>query len=534
MRLLLAEGDDTEANVVRRNWLVNLGSTFNLLPNTTSTSSSNQNICLTISPFPAPTYTITTQMPSTCNHNQVMIIPPITTTPFEEDKQKQLAICPYKRLEKSTQQICRENLEKELCDLKKAIGEELQSRNYQSLRYEDLCLQPDVELPPGYQVPKFNTFHGKGNPLAHLKDYCSRLLGIGHNEAIRMKLLLFIQSLSGPALVWYTKQDFSKWRTWDDMANDFIRKYEFNQGVDPDMHSLYKIKKMPQESFQDYAIRWRVEATKVHPPLSEKELISIFIDIQNGIYYEKLAIANLRNFSNLIRVGDFLESGIKEGKVSMQINHALQPEMLESWKGKEKENSSVTMTMHQPQCHHDLQLLQNHAISNARNMHFQPPRQQSIQHQHRQAQVTSRQLKKRKPRDFTPLTESISSILARLNASGIMQPRKGRIFNPSHPLFDPSKYCAYHSNSQGHDTEECLALKHKIQNMIDANKLQVHLPVGTNMSNATRRNTSITPSVGHILAILEHYMLSQGSASSQKSQSSCTAKDEAKQAQIKL
>ncbi|OIT33112.1 hypothetical protein A4A49_55733 [Nicotiana attenuata] len=501
MGLLQSQNDGTKANVVQRKVLVNLRSTFSLLPNTTSTSSSTQNICLTISPYPTHTYTISPQMPITCNPNQVMMIPntqlPITTNLFEEDKQNQLAVCSDKRLEKSTQQICRENLEKELRDLKKAIGEELQSRNHQSLIYEDLCLQPDVELPPGYLVPKFNTFNGKGNPIAHLKDYCSRLLGIGHNEAIRMKL--FIESLSGPALVWYTKQDFSKWHTWDDMAHDFVKQYEFNLGVDPDMHSLYKIEKMPHESFQDYAIRWRVEASKVHHLLSEKELISIFIDIQNGIYYEKLATANVRNFSDLIRVGDFLERGIKEGKVSMQtINHTLQSGMLENWKGKEKKNASVAMTMHPPQCHHNRQLSQNHTISNARNMHLEPPRQQSIGHQHRQTQVASHRSKKRKPRDFTPLTESVSSIFARLNVSGIMQPRKGRVFDPLHPLFDPSKYCAYHSNAQGHDTEECLALKHKIQNLIDANKLRVHLQVGTNISNAISGSTSNIPSVvGH-------------------------------------
>lgn len=150
----------------------------------------------------------------------------------------------------------------------------MQSRNYQSLRYEDLCLQPDVELPLGYQMPKFNTFNGKGNPIAHLKDYCSRLIGIGHNESI-WDLHLFIQSLSGHALVWYTKQDFSKWSTWDDMAHNFVKQYEFNLGADPDMHSLYKIK-IPHESFQDYAIRWRVEASKVHPPLSciQRKIIS--------------------------------------------------------------------------------------------------------------------------------------------------------------------------------------------------------------------------------------------------------------------
>lgn len=114
MRFLQAKGEDTEANGVRKKLLVNLGRTFNLLPNATSASNSNQNICLTISPCPAPTYAISTEVPSTCNPNQVMIMPPITTTPFEESKQNELAVCPHKRCGKEIQQIYRKDLDKEL------------------------------------------------------------------------------------------------------------------------------------------------------------------------------------------------------------------------------------------------------------------------------------------------------------------------------------------------------------------------------------------------------------------------------------
>ncbi|KAG5580457.1 hypothetical protein H5410_051084 [Solanum commersonii] len=43
----------------------------------------------------------------------------------------------------------------------------------------------------------------------------------------------------------------------------------------------------------------------------------------------------------------------------------------------------------------------------------------------------------------------------------------------SSSTFDLSKNCAYHSNIQGHDTEECPALRNNIQNMIDKGKIIV-------------------------------------------------------------
>ncbi|XP_049358482.1 uncharacterized protein LOC125823103 [Solanum verrucosum] len=84
----------------------------------------------------------------------------------------------------------------------------------QSVRYEELCTFHEVKLPPGYKIPKFEKFSGSGNPFFHLKIYCEKLIGVGNNEGIKIKL--FDQSLTGKALEWYSKQDVTKWRTWDD------------------------------------------------------------------------------------------------------------------------------------------------------------------------------------------------------------------------------------------------------------------------------------------------------------------------------
>lgn len=82
-------------------------------------------------------------------------------------------------------------------------------KDIEGFNYEDLCIQPNVERPEGYKPPKFEMFDGAGDTKAHLRMYCDKLVGVGKNEQIRMKL--FMRSLTGDALSWYIGQDPKKW-----------------------------------------------------------------------------------------------------------------------------------------------------------------------------------------------------------------------------------------------------------------------------------------------------------------------------------
>jgi len=96
-------------------------------------------------------------------------------------------------------------------------------------------------------------FDGNGDPISHLKDFCSRLVGLENNEALLMRL--FIQSLSGIAFTWYVKQDFDKWFAWEDMAQDFVEQYKFSTKIDPTLLDLLEVRKLSHESFEEYVIR---------------------------------------------------------------------------------------------------------------------------------------------------------------------------------------------------------------------------------------------------------------------------------------
>ena len=60
--------------------------------------------------------------------------------------------------------------------------------------------------------------------------------------------------------------------------------------------------------------------------------------------------------------------------------------------------------------------------------------------------------------------------------------------NTSAPTYHPNERCAYHSESSGHDTNNCWALKNKVQDMIDAKEIQFEAPETPNIITAPLPN----------------------------------------------
>ncbi|XP_060181825.1 uncharacterized protein LOC132611409 [Lycium barbarum] len=230
-------------------------------------------------------------------------------------------------MEKEAKERADDMLLKEIHSLKEAMRNLQVSRGSKSVEYENLCVQPDVDLPAGYKPPKFDTFNRTGDPHTHLRAYCDKLVGVGRDQNIRMKL--FIISLSGEALTWYTQQDVCKWRGWSDMAQDFMDRFSFNTDITPDRVYMTKLNKKSTESFREYALRWRSEAARVQPSMSDREMTATFIECQAGIFYEKMIGMMGQKFTEVVRMGEALEEGIKSRKIQdltalQVVNKAIQ------------------------------------------------------------------------------------------------------------------------------------------------------------------------------------------------------------------
>ncbi|XP_070003306.1 uncharacterized protein [Nicotiana sylvestris] len=177
-------------------------------------------------------------------------------------------------------------------------------KGIEGLKYEDLCIQPDMELSESYNPPKFEMFDRTGDPKVHLRTYCDKLIGVGKDKRIRMKL--FMRSLTGDTLSWYISQNPKKWVNWN-------------------------LKKKPMETFREYATRWRLEAANVRPTLEEEQMNRFFVRAQDPQYYERLMVIKNHKFSNIIKFGERIEEGIKSRMITnfealQATNKALQPE----------------------------------------------------------------------------------------------------------------------------------------------------------------------------------------------------------------
>ncbi|XP_070052628.1 uncharacterized protein [Nicotiana tomentosiformis] len=186
-----------------------------------------------------------------------------------------------------------------------------------SVSYSDLCMFPHVHLPVGFKMPKFKKYDGHVDPIAHLKRYCNQLRGAGGKEELLMAY--FGESLMGIASEWYINQDISHWHIWDDLARDFVRQFQYNIDIAPYRNSLTNFKKKTTESFREYAIKWREQASRVKPPMDEAEMVNVFLQAQEADYFQNMMFAMGKLFAEAIKIGEMVENGLKTGRIISQF-----------------------------------------------------------------------------------------------------------------------------------------------------------------------------------------------------------------------
>ena len=75
-------------------------------------------------------------------------------------------------------------------------------------------------------------------------------------------------------------------------------------------------------------------------------------------------------------------------------------------------------------------------------------------------------------RQFTHINMTLSQVLPHLLKSNLVTLKEApKNPNTAAPLYNPNSRCAYHSESLGHDTNNCWALKNKVQDLIEAKEI---------------------------------------------------------------
>uniref|UniRef100_M1B273 Gag/pol polyprotein n=1 Tax=Solanum tuberosum TaxID=4113 RepID=M1B273_SOLTU len=137
----------------------------------------------------------------------------------------------------------------------------------------------------------------------------------------------------------------------------------------------------------------------------EKKIVELFVRVQEPEYYDKIMLLVGAKFAEIVKVGETIEDGLRTGKIARVA-----------------------------------------------------------------ASPRSSSLLKKKREDVSSISYEGKKTLRKSSSyQGYIHPVGPKPVDTSSRFYRPDQRCACHSNSVGHDTEDCVNLKHKIQDLIDQN-----------------------------------------------------------------
>ncbi|XP_050896973.1 uncharacterized protein LOC127103781 [Lathyrus oleraceus] len=95
----------------------------------------------------------------------------------------------------------------------------------------DMCLVPDVKIPPKFKVPSFERYQGVTCPNNHIRAFCRKMAAHSNDE--RFLMHFFQDSLSGASMEWYMQLERTHIRTWRELAEAFLKHYQYNSDMAP-------------------------------------------------------------------------------------------------------------------------------------------------------------------------------------------------------------------------------------------------------------------------------------------------------------
>uniref|UniRef100_A0A2N9GM77 Retrotransposon gag domain-containing protein n=1 Tax=Fagus sylvatica TaxID=28930 RepID=A0A2N9GM77_FAGSY len=261
----------------------------------------------------------------------------------------------------------------------------------------------------------------------------------------------FQDTLTGHAAEWYSQ--LKKISQWKELANTFLAQYGFNSQIALDRFDLQRMEKKSGESFREYAQRWREKVARARPPLDEKEMIKIFVDMLKNPYFDRMIGLQLQFFVDLIPVGEIIEDAVKTKKIiDMSALMALAEQTAKKAPAKRKEGDN------QPRPTPIPTLTPAPAPAPALQMPARPMGNQANDYMPA----------KRELRQFTPLPMLLMQLYPimvekKLVSPTIPMPRNG----PPLSDFDQNLTCDFHYGEVGHAVENCRLLRQQVQDLIN-------------------------------------------------------------------
>ncbi|RDX69631.1 hypothetical protein CR513_51228, partial [Mucuna pruriens] len=201
----------------------------------------------------------------------------------------------------------------------------------------------------------------------------------------------------------------------------------------PDCSRLQNMLKKEEQGFKE----WHELAAQVKPPITEREMVTMFIDTLPAPYYDKVVGNVVSNFADLVVVGKRIELGIRRRKFSQTSSNAGFAKKPMS-KKKKGETNVVLVELIFPQGKANASLYPTQA--------------------HKRIVASTN----------PPLVPYIPPYQLRTEAGIVASSKPPR---QSIRSYDPNARCDYHGGAVGHATKRCWSLKHKVQDLLDGGLL---------------------------------------------------------------
>ncbi|XP_050897154.1 uncharacterized protein LOC127103973 [Lathyrus oleraceus] len=303
----------------------------------------------------------------------------------------------------------------------------------------------------------------------------------------------FKDILSGASLEWYMQLERMRIRTWRELAEAFLKQYQYDSDMAPNQTQLQNLVQKSDESFKEYAQRWRDLAARVQPLFLERELVYMFMDTLQGPYLDKIIGSATLRFLDLVIASERIKNCLKIDKIQDTIVTASGEKKSHSGfpKKKEGETNAAIIAKEEAEAY---QMLYYQVETVAPNMYQQPTYdiptgpplvryRQSYAPQRKNPYQEGKQKSRKLERRMNLIPMSYNQLLAHLLRDSLVQFRELR--PPPIPLpqgYDANARCEFHSGAPRHTVKNCRALKHKVQDLIGSKDISF-APAVPNVTN---------------------------------------------------
>ncbi|XP_077249120.1 uncharacterized protein LOC143888555 [Tasmannia lanceolata] len=346
--------------------------------------------------------------------------------------------------------------EKELVDKVEKLTQKVESiqvKGPKKINMSDFSL-----FPPKFRMSDFDKYDRTGCPWSHLRSFISNLEGYGLFPEQIAKV--FPMSLTGVAKKWFLHLKPEELETLDEIANKFVEQLSMEEGIEVTKRDLNAIKEGPQETFTSFVRRWRRKAAQMTNRPSVEDQIKIVVKNLSSRYYHFMATQYYSDFNHLIKTGTITEDALLKGSLAKSS--------FDPRNGKKPMVASM--------------LKVNNVIAAC-------PMRRVV--------AETEQPARKAPRHFDPLPYPLSVALKKLLRDKKITLLEPRLPPPILPRYwREDQHCAYHQGT-GHLTDNCMALRHKIQHMIEAKKIAVFMP-NTTRNPVPAHDARPPPTVGAV------------------------------------